>query len=98
MHPFAGIITMKKVDTRLTFYNTIGLDDLVEKLPERVLPLGELVGGLTEKAAEDMGLIPGIPVGEGGADAFVGVSGLNAHQPGQADINYRIFPFACCPV
>ena len=65
------------------FYNTIGLDDLVEKLPERVLPLGELVGGLTEKAAEDMGLIPGIPVGEGGADAFVGVIGLNAHQPGK---------------
>lgn len=38
---------------------------------------------MTEKAAEDMGLIPGIPVGEGGADAFVGVIGLNAHQPGK---------------
>ncbi len=65
------------------FYNTIGLEDLVQKLPARVLPMGELVGGLTEAAAAQMGLVPGIPVGEGGADAFVGVIGLNAVQPGK---------------
>ncbi len=65
------------------FYKTIGLEDLVEKLPPRVVEMGVLVGGLTEKAAADMGLIPGIPVGEGGADAFVGVIGLNAVQPGK---------------
>ena len=65
------------------FYNTIGLEDLIDKLPKRVLAMGEYVGGLTEKAAEDLGLIPGIPVGEGGADAFVGVIGVNAHRPGK---------------
>lgn len=67
----------------IDFYQTIGLGDLVEKLPSRVLAMGEFVGGLTEKAAKDMGLCPGIPVGEGGADAFVGVIGLNAVCPGK---------------
>ena len=65
------------------FYEKIGLEDLVEKLPPRVLPMGEFVGGLTAQAAQEMGLTEGIPVGEGGADAFVGVIGLNAVQPGK---------------
>ena len=65
------------------FYEKIGLEDLVQKLPQRVLPMGEFVGGLTAQAAEEMGLVEGIPVGEGGADAFVGVIGLNAVQPGK---------------
>ena len=65
------------------FYNTIGLEDLIEKLPPKVLPMGTLVGPLTGKAAAHLGLIPGIPVGEGGADAFVGVIGLNAVRPGK---------------
>lgn len=65
------------------FYNAIGLEDLVEKLPPRVVALGECVGTLTERAAKELGLVAGIPVGEGGADAFVGVIGLNAQQPGK---------------
>lgn len=65
------------------FYNTIGLEDLVQKLPPRVVPMGELVGGLTAEAAAQLGLAEGTPVGEGGADAFVGVIGLNAVQPGK---------------
>jgi len=65
------------------FYNKIGLSDLTGKLPERVVSMGELVGGLTEAAAKELGLTAGIPVGEGGADAFVGVIGLNAVQPGK---------------
>lgn len=65
------------------FYKKIGLEDLIQKLPPQVLPMGEFVGGLTAKAAEEMGLVEGIPVGEGGADAFVGVIGLNAVQPGK---------------
>ncbi len=65
------------------FYEKIGLGDLIAKLPSRVLAMGDLAGRLTERAAEEMGLLPGIPVGEGGADAFVGVIGLNAVQPGK---------------
>ncbi len=65
------------------FYNKIGLGDLIEKLPKRVLAMGELVGGLTEKAAKELGLKAGIPVAEGGADAFVGIIGLNAYREGK---------------
>jgi len=67
----------------IDFYEKIGLGDLVDKLPSRVLPMGEFVGGLTAQAAEELGLKEGTPVGEGGADAFVGVIGLNAVQPGK---------------
>ena len=65
------------------FYAQIGLEDLCEKLPRDVLPMGAYVGPLTDAAARHLGLRPGIPVGEGGADAFVGVVGLNAIQPGK---------------
>ena len=65
------------------FYNKIGLEDLIDKLPKDVLPMGEFVGGLTAEAAQAMGLKEGTPVGEGGADAFVGVIGLNAVKPGK---------------
>lgn len=65
------------------FYEKIGLEDLIEKLPARVVPMGEKVGTLTQAAAADLGLAEGIPVGEGGADAFVGIIGLNAAMPGK---------------
>lgn len=45
--------------------------------------MGTLIGPLTPSAAAHLGLYPGIPVGEGGADAFVGVVGLNAILPGK---------------
>ena len=67
----------------IDFYEKIGLEDLAQKLPERVVQMGDFVGGLTGNAAEELGLKAGIPVGEGGADAFVGVIGLNAVQPGK---------------
>lgn len=65
------------------FYNTIGLDDLIEKLPADVLPMGECAGTLLADSAAEMGLCAGIPIGEGGADAFVGVIGLNAVDNGK---------------
>ena len=66
-----------------SFYNTIGLEDLIEKLPPEVLPMGECAGQLRADSAAEMGLVEGIPVGEGGADAFVGVIGLNAVDNGK---------------
>lgn len=65
------------------FYNTIGLDDLIEKFPQDILDMGTIAGGLSKEAAEDLGLISGIPVGEGGADAYVGMIGLNVVEPGK---------------
>ncbi|GIT62665.1 MAG: hypothetical protein Ct9H300mP21_02110 [Pseudomonadota bacterium] len=37
--------------------------------PQDVFRLGELVGGLTPRAAEHLGLTPDLPVVQGGADA-----------------------------
>lgn len=67
----------------VSFYERIGLGDLLERFPEEVLPLGRVVGELTPQAAEEMGLRPGIPVAQGGADAFVAMIGLNVVQPGR---------------
>src|SRR5699024_4783323 len=54
------------------FYERIGLGDLVAKFPSSIHEIGDHVGGLTEKAAGQLGLQPGMPVGQGGVDAFVG--------------------------
>lgn len=50
----------------------LGLEALLAKWPQEVVPLGAAVGGLTPKAADHLGLLPGTVVGQGGADAFVG--------------------------
>ncbi|KAF2025261.1 Pentulose kinase [Setomelanomma holmii] len=64
------------------FLTEIGLEDLVQdsfkrmggvdKVNGRYLTAGELVGTLSEKAAADMGLQPGIAVGSGVIDAYAG--------------------------
>ena len=66
-----------------SFYKRIGLDDLLDKFPKRVLDMGTVVGGLTQKAAEELGLLPGIPVAEGGGDAMVGTIGMDVLAPGK---------------
>jgi FGGY-family pentulose kinase len=67
----------------VSLYNTIGLDDIEKKLPNRIVKLGETVAGLSREMAELTGLKEGIPVAGGGADAYVGVVGVNALRPGQ---------------
>uniref|UniRef100_A0A7S0RG04 Glycerol kinase n=1 Tax=Chlamydomonas leiostraca TaxID=1034604 RepID=A0A7S0RG04_9CHLO len=61
----------------------LNLSDLVPKWPQKVLALGEAVGGLTPEAAAHCGLPPGLLVAQGGADAFIGMIGLGVTQPGQ---------------
>ncbi len=65
------------------FYQKIGLEDIFEKLPDKVLKIGEVTGGLRKEVADETGLPEGIPVAQGGADAFIAVIGLNALKPGQ---------------
>ena len=55
----------------------------MEKLPSEVLDLGTVVGGLRKEAAEHLGLPAGIPVAEGGADAYTAQIGLNVVSPGK---------------
>jgi sugar (pentulose or hexulose) kinase len=45
--------------------------------------LGDVVGGLTADAAAHLGLPVGLPVAQGGADAFIAMLGLNVTAPGK---------------
>jgi len=67
----------------VSLYEKIGLGDIFEKLPNRLVNIGEIVGGLSREIAALTGLREGIPVAGGGADAFVGVIGVNALKPGK---------------
>src|SRR5947209_4557757 len=49
-----------------------GLSDLQDIWPDRIVPLGKGEGRLSARAAAELGLRPGIPVAEGGIDAYLG--------------------------
>ena len=59
------------------------MPELREKWPQRLLALGESLGGLTQEAASHLGLLAGTLVAQGGADAFIGMIGLGVTRPGQ---------------
>jgi ribulokinase len=61
----------------------LGLEALLEKWPRDVLPLGEVIGGLTAAAAEHLGLPKGTTVAQGGSDAFIAMIGLGVVRPGK---------------
>ena len=61
----------------------LGLDELEALWPNDIVPPGEVVGGLTPAAAGHLGLTPGMPVVQGGADAFIGMIGLGVTEPGE---------------
>jgi FGGY-family pentulose kinase len=65
------------------FYEGIGLGDALDRFPSRILDLGQVVGTLRRDVAEELGLQPGIPVGQGGADALVAMIGLGVTTPGK---------------
>ncbi|CAB9501180.1 expressed unknown protein (Partial), partial [Seminavis robusta] len=67
----------------LSLYKTLGIPELADKLPQTCLPMGAVVGGLTEDAAKHLNLPKDLPVIQGGADAFVGMIGLGCIHPGQ---------------
>ena len=64
-----------------SFYEEIGLGDVLNKFPPQVLDMGTVAGSLRADIAAELGLPAGIPVAEGGADAFVAMVGLNVLQP-----------------
>jgi FGGY-family pentulose kinase len=67
----------------LSFYEEVGLDDVADKLAPEVLDLGTPVEGLSQEAAEELGLRPGTPIAQGGGDAWVGQIGLGVVSPGR---------------
>jgi ribulose kinase len=61
----------------------LGLGDLAGKWPADVIAPGEVIGPLAGLAAEHLGLRAGVPVVQGGADAFIGMIGLGVTEPGE---------------
>ena len=61
----------------------LGMGDLVDKWPARVVAPGEVIGTLTSAAAEALGLPRSVVVVQGGADALIGMIGLGVARPGQ---------------
>mmetsp|Transcript_6023 Transcript_6023/g.14591 ORF Transcript_6023/g.14591 Transcript_6023/m.14591 type:complete len:742 (-) Transcript_6023:127-2352(-) len=61
----------------------LGLEGLEAKWPKEVLAPGEPVGGLTQRAAEHLGLPAGLLVAQGGADAMIGMVGLGVVNDGE---------------
>lgn len=53
----------------------LGMEDLADKLPRTTLAMGDVVGGLTREAAEDLGLEEGVPVVQGGPDGEIYIYG-----------------------
>lgn len=66
-----------------SFYEKIELGDLISKFPPDILDMDQPIGHLTRTAATELGLKEGTIVAEGGADAFVGMVGLNVIEPGR---------------
>ncbi len=62
---------------------TLDMTELRDKWPGDVLPMGEKQGEVTLRAAEEIGLAPGTPVGQGGIDAYAGMLGLAVVRPGR---------------
>jgi ribulokinase len=60
----------------------VGLDDALEKLPRTVVPMGGRGGDLSARAAQTLGLRPGIAVAMTGIDAHVGMAGIDMLAPG----------------
>jgi ribulokinase len=60
----------------------VGLEDALEKLPQRAIPMGACGGALSAAAAQELGLRAGIAVAMAGIDAHVGMAGINVLAPG----------------
>ncbi len=64
----------------------VGLVDLLEKWPTRIVPLGKGDSRLSERAARELGLRAGTPVAQGGIDAYLGMLGLGATRDGDVAV------------
>ena len=67
----------------LSLIEKLGLSDLEEKWPPVIVRPGDVIDGLRRDAAAHLGLPAGIPVAQGGADAFIGMIGLGVTEPGE---------------
>ena len=82
-----------------SYFKQIGLGDLADsgfaRIGKVVRPMGEKIGGLTPKAAEELGLTAGTPVGVSIIDAHAGGLGLlgvplDGAAPTEASLEQRL--------
>jgi FGGY-family pentulose kinase len=66
--------------------HAVGLSDLLEKWPKRIVPLGRGEATLSGRAAAELGLRAGIPVAQGGIDAYLGMLGMGATCDGDVAV------------
>lgn len=67
----------------VTLLEKLGLSELLEKWPSRVVAPGEVIAMLSASAAFELGLSQKVKVVQGGADALIGIIGLGVAKPGQ---------------
>jgi FGGY-family pentulose kinase len=70
----------------LSMLKAVGLGDLPEKWPTRIVPLGKGESRLSAQAARELGLSAGTPVAQGGIDAYLGMLGLGATRDGDVAV------------
>lgn len=78
-----GVFNLKTKSWDTTLMRFLGLD--TSKFPELVLPF-EQVGGLTRRAAQEMGLLEGTPVFGGAGDAMTAAVGSGAVGEGEGHL------------
>ena len=64
----------------VALYADLGVADLVDRLPEEILPVGSVAGPLTREAADLFGVAAGAPVVVGGIDAHVSLLSCGAAE------------------
>lgn len=64
-------------------YSRLSMNDVADRIPTEIVPAGDIVGELCGSMAEALGLPAGIPVVEGGGDAFVALTGMGVTEPGR---------------
>lgn len=70
----------------VTLLERIGLTDLLDKWPLECIAMGDIVGTVSESAARHLGIPVGIPVTQGGPDAYVGMIGLGSVVPNELSL------------
>ncbi|MCL6709454.1 FGGY-family carbohydrate kinase [Pseudomonas sp. R2.Fl] len=63
-------------------YEAFGIPDLIDRLPQRIVPVGGVIGPVREGMAAELGLENRPVVAQGGIDAHIGILGADTVEPG----------------
>lgn len=66
------------------FYKKLGMEEAISKFPSHhCYAVGDYIGTLTGKCAEELGLLPDTFVAQGGVDSSVGILGMGVYEEGR---------------